>query len=157
MDDIGHHPRQTNFPRCVVRYLITAIQRWLYWKEKVPSLKVSQYNESYLESYNILIYTQLHNKSNILFIFKIRNRWIFLTNFSFCPQFGRRIRDSCRNLKGRQSQSSKSSCNIHSPEDYTSIQLPNVGSQQKEHSKLFLVLTEIQRSWLFNVSSNFPF
>ena len=46
-------------------------------------------------------------------------------------QFGRRIRDSCRNLKGRHCQNNKSAgaaTLAHNPEDYTSLQLPNVST-----------------------------
>ena len=46
-------------------------------------------------------------------------------------QFGRRIRDSCRNLKGRHCQNNKSAgaaTLAHNPEDYTSLQLPNVSA-----------------------------
>jgi len=45
-------------------------------------------------------------------------------------KFGRRIRDSCRNLKGRQSQNGKSG-NSHEPEDYTSFQLPHESVRSK--------------------------
>ena len=37
-------------------------------------------------------------------------------------QFGKRIRESCRNLKAKPAKSVSS----HNPEDYTSFQLPNV-------------------------------
>merc|ERR1719427_629908 len=43
-------------------------------------------------------------------------------------KFGRRIRDSCRNLKGRQSQNSKTDPN---PDDYSSFQLPNESIRSK--------------------------
>jgi len=45
-------------------------------------------------------------------------------------KFGRRIRDSCRNLKGRQSQTVKSNSS-HNPEDYSSFQLPNESVRSK--------------------------
>jgi len=53
------------------------------------------------------------------------------TSANKLSKFGRRIRDSCRNLKGRQSQSTKPSGNIQNPEDYTSFQLPNESTRSK--------------------------
>jgi len=49
-------------------------------------------------------------------------------------KFGRRIRDSCRNLKGRHCQNNKSAgaaTLAHNPEDYTSLQLPNESTRSK--------------------------
>lgn len=43
-------------------------------------------------------------------------------------KFGRRIRDSCRNLKGRHCQNKT---NSHNPEDYSSLQLPNESTRSK--------------------------
>jgi len=46
-------------------------------------------------------------------------------------KFGRRIRDSCRNLKnGRHCQNNKESVS-HNPEDYSSFQLPNESTRSK--------------------------
>jgi len=45
-------------------------------------------------------------------------------------KFGRRIRDSCRNLKGQKSQA-KAISTLHTPEDYTSAQLPNESTRSK--------------------------
>ena len=43
----------------------------------------------------------------------------------FALQFGRRIRDSCRNLRGKHPSGGASS----NPDDYTSSQAPNVSSK----------------------------
>jgi len=47
-------------------------------------------------------------------------------------KFGRRIRDSCRNLKGRHCQNNKNpGTQSHNPEDYSSFQLPNESTRSK--------------------------
>lgn len=47
-------------------------------------------------------------------------------------KFGRRIRDSCRNLKGRHCQTNKTSgSQTPNPEDYSSMQLPNESTRSK--------------------------
>jgi len=46
-------------------------------------------------------------------------------------KFGRRIRDSCRNLKGRQNIKQPLEVDLHNPEDYSSIQLPNESVRSK--------------------------
>jgi len=47
-------------------------------------------------------------------------------------KFGRRIRDSCRNLKGRHCQNNKApGGQTQDPEDYSSMQLPNESTRSK--------------------------
>lgn len=46
-------------------------------------------------------------------------------------KFGRRIRDSCRNLKGRQNNKQPIEVDLHDPEDYSSVQLPNESVRSK--------------------------
>jgi len=46
-------------------------------------------------------------------------------------KFGRRIRDSCRNLKGRHCQNKTNGANSHNPEDYSTLQLPNESTRSK--------------------------
>ena len=44
----------------------------------------------------------------------------------FCLQIGRRLRDSCRNFRGKSSGSNGCHVVSHNPEDYTSLQAPSV-------------------------------
>ena len=58
----------------------------------------------------------------------------FYLNIFF--QIGRRIRDSCRNLRGKHPSGGASS----NPDDFSTLQAPNVSSQKKmPHKKKFII------------------
>ena len=98
----------------------------------------------YLQDFFPFAFQYLQKIVNIR-LFKNDSLIEFYLNIFF--QIGRRIRDSCRNLRGKHPSGGASS----NPDDFSTLQAPNVSSQKKCLTKkkfiiFFLLLQESNRS-----------